>query len=122
MENKQKQLKIKKEKQVKAIKDNTSTNYYKNELLLSKEKEIFKNTYSERLDRLEGLTKKINYYDLNLTVESSCNETDFIDLEDSFVFLNNIRGRTFSSLLVARYFLLVCSLLFPCYALLFARC
>ena len=68
--------------------------------MLSKEKEIFKNTYSERLDRLEGLTKKINYYDLNLTVESSGNETDFTDLEDTIVFLNNIRGRTICSLLV----------------------
>ena len=37
----------------------TNPNYYRNELLLSKEREIFKNIYNERLDKIEGLTKKI---------------------------------------------------------------
>ena len=53
------------EKQVKAIKDNkkqianTNANYYKNELLLSKKREMFKNIYSERLGRIEKLSKKL---------------------------------------------------------------
>ena len=44
--------------QIKAIQDNkkqiTSINDdYKNKLLLSKEREIFKNIYNERLDKIE---------------------------------------------------------------------
>ena len=53
------------EKQNKAIKDNkkqvadTNGNYHKNELLLSKEREIFKNIFNEILDKIEELNKKI---------------------------------------------------------------
>ena len=53
------------EKQVIAIEGNkkqlanTNANDYKNELLLSKEREIFKNIYNEGLDRIEKLAKKI---------------------------------------------------------------
>ena len=53
------------EKQVIAIEGNkkqlanTKANDYKNELLLSKEREIFKNIYNEGLDRIEKLAKKI---------------------------------------------------------------
>ena len=52
-------------KQVRTIKDNkkqladTNANDYKNELLLSKEREILKNIYNERLNRIEELTKKL---------------------------------------------------------------
>ena len=47
------------EEQVKAI-EGTSTNaHYENVLLLSKEREIFKNIYNIRLDRIEELTKKL---------------------------------------------------------------
>ena len=42
------------QEQVKAIKGNvTNESFYENELVLSKEREIFKNIYNERLDRLE---------------------------------------------------------------------
>ena len=84
------------EKQVKAIKDNkkqlanTNANYI-NELLLLKEREIFKNIYKKRLDKIEELTKKINYDDLNFIVESSGDETSFTKVEDPMVFLNNIK-------------------------------
>ena len=52
------------EKQRKAIQDNKKqianiNDDYKNKLLLSKEREIFKNIYNERLDRIEEIYKKI---------------------------------------------------------------
>ena len=61
-------------KQFKTIKDNkkqlanTHANYYKYELLLSKEIEIFKNIYNEQLDIIEEWTKKNNYVDLKFIV------------------------------------------------------
>ena len=85
------------EEQVKAIKDNkkqlanTDANYYKNELLLSKEREMFKNIYNKRLDKIEELTKKINYDDLNFIVESSGDENNFTKVDNPMVFLNNIK-------------------------------
>ena len=53
------------QKQIKAIKDskkqqaNINADDYKNKLLISKEREIFKNICNERLDKLQELTKKI---------------------------------------------------------------
>ena len=49
---------------MKAIKDNKKqvaniNADYKNELLLSKEREIFKNIYNEIFDKIEELNKKI---------------------------------------------------------------
>ena len=40
-------------------------------LLLSKEMEIFKNIYNNKLDNIEELSKRINYYDLKFTVQIS---------------------------------------------------
>ena len=57
-------------------------------------KKIFKNIYNKRLDRIEELTKKINYDDLNFIVESCGDETNFIDLEDPIVFLSDIKTVT----------------------------
>ena len=49
------------EKQIKAIEDNKKQLYNKqpgnNELLLSKEREIFKNIYNKRLDKTDELSK-----------------------------------------------------------------
>ena len=59
--------------------------------MLSKKKEIFKNLYNEKLDRVEELTKNINYDNLNSIVQSSGNETNFIEVEDPMVFLNDIK-------------------------------
>ena len=39
--------------------DNNNADDYKNELLISKEREIAKNIYIGRLDKIEDLTKKI---------------------------------------------------------------
>ena len=52
------------EKQIKAIQDNKKqianiNDDYKNKLLLSRKKEIFKNIYNERLDRIPELNKKL---------------------------------------------------------------
>ena len=54
------------EKQIKAIQDNkeqlvniTNDDDYKNKLLLLREKEIFKNIYNKRLDKIEELSKKL---------------------------------------------------------------
>ena len=54
------------EKQIKAIQDNeeqlvniNNDNDYKDKLLLSKEREIFKNIYNKRLDKNEELNKKL---------------------------------------------------------------
>ena len=54
-------------KQVKAIQDNkqlVNKDDYKGELLLSKEREIFKDIYNKRLDKIEELSNKIDYNDL----------------------------------------------------------
>ena len=53
------------QKQIKAIKEskkrqaNINADNYKNKLLISKEREIFKNICNERFDKLQELTKKI---------------------------------------------------------------
>ena len=64
------------EKQIKAIQDNKKqianiSDDYKNKLLLSKEREIFKNIYSERLDKIEELNKKNDYNNLKYPVIST---------------------------------------------------
>ena len=59
--------------------------------MLSKGKGIFKNIYNERLDEIEELTKKINYDNLNFIAESGGNETNFTNLEDLAVILNDIK-------------------------------
>ena len=52
-------------KQVKAIQDNKQlvniNDDYKDKLLLSKEREIFKDIYNKRLDKIEELNNKIDY-------------------------------------------------------------
>ena len=82
------------EKQIKTIQDNNNNNNndddYKNKLLLSKEREIFRNIYNERLNKMEELNKKIDYNDLKYTVVSSGEEFEFDKSEDPIVFLNHI--------------------------------
>ena len=56
------------EKQIKTIQDNRrqliSDDDYKNKLLISKEREIFKDIYNKRLDKLEELNNEIDYDNL----------------------------------------------------------
>ena len=71
------------QKQIKAIENNkkqlsnTNGNDYKNELLIWKEREIYKNIYNKKLDEIEVLVNKVNYDDLKYITESSGIETDF---------------------------------------------
>ena len=82
-------------KQIKAIQDNEqpliSGNDYKNKLLLSKEREIFKDIYNKRLDKIEELNNKIDYNNLKYVVASSGDEYSFDRLNDPITFLNNIK-------------------------------
>ena len=76
----EKQVKIIKEqgeKQIKAIQDNKKESVninkddYKGKLLLSKEREIFKDIYNKRLDKIEGLNNRIDYNNLKYDAVSS---------------------------------------------------
>ena len=75
------------EKQIKAIQDNKQSgninnDKYKDKLLLSKEREIFKDIYNKRLDKLVELNNKIDYNNLKYIVVSSGDEYDFNNLDD----------------------------------------
>ena len=73
-------------KQVKAIQDNNQLvnkdNGYKDKLLLSREREIFKDIYNKRLDKIEELNNKI---------DKCSDKYSFNDLDDPLTFLNNIK-------------------------------
>ena len=88
------------EKQIKAIQSNKqqsiSDNDYKDKLLISREIEIFKDTYMKRLDKLEELNNKIDYINLKYFVEKSgvkkdSVEYDFNKIKDPITFLNDIK-------------------------------
>ena len=70
------------EKQIKAIQDNRkqliSDDDYKNKLLISKEREIFKDIYNKRLDKLEELNNKIDYENLNMLLKAVVMNTGLI--------------------------------------------
>ena len=73
------------EKQIKAIQDNKEQligdNDYKDKLI-SKEREIFKDIYNKRLDKIEELNNKIDYNDLKYVVERSGVEYNFNKIKD----------------------------------------
>ena len=81
-------------KQVKAIQDkqivNINKNDYKNKLLLSKEREIFKNIYNKRLDKIEELNNKIDYDNLKYVAVNSGKTYDFSTLKDPISLLEEI--------------------------------
>ena len=82
------------EKQIKAIQDNKEqpvNDNYKDRLLLSKEREIFKDIYNKRLDNIEKLSNKIDYNNLKYVVVSSGDEYRFDKLEDPIAFLSDIK-------------------------------
>ena len=84
-------------KQVKAFQDNkqlvniNKDDDYKNKLLLSKEREIFKNIYNKRLDKIEELNNNIDYNNLNYVVVGTGDKYSFDDLDDPLTLLNNIK-------------------------------
>ena len=49
--------------------------------MLSKEREIFKNTYNKRLEKIDELSKKIDTDNLKFIVNSSGLEADISELE-----------------------------------------
>ena len=88
-------MKIKEKKQVKAIQDNkqivNKDDNYKDKLLLSREREIFKDIYNKRLDKVKELNNKIDYHNLNYVVAGTGDKYSFDDLDDLLAFLNNIK-------------------------------
>ena len=86
-------------KQVKAIQDNkqlvniNNDDDYKNKLLLSKEREIFKDIYNKRLDKIEELNNKIDYGNLEYVAVGTGDEYDFNHFDDPLTFLSNIKKR-----------------------------
>ena len=68
---------------------------YKNKLLLSKEREILKNIYNKRLDRIEELNNKIDYNNLDYVVLSNDMAYNFSVEKDPISLLNVIKsGKT----------------------------
>ena len=86
-------------KQVKAIQDNkrpvniNNDDDYKDKLLLSREREIFKDIYNKRLDKIEELKNNIDYNNLNYVVVSTGDEYNFNKLDDPLTLLNNIKKK-----------------------------
>ena len=89
-------------KQVKAIQDNEhlvninkDDDDYKDELLLSKEREIFEDIYNKRLDKIEELNNKIDYDNLEYITANSGKIYNFSELTDPLTFLDEIKkGKT----------------------------
>ena len=83
------------EKQIKAIQDNKQQliidNDYKDKLLISKEREIFKDIYNKKIDKIEELNNKIDYNNLKYVVERNNNEYSFNKINDPITLLNNIK-------------------------------
>ena len=85
-------------KQVKAIQDkqivNINKDDYKDKLLLSKEREIFKDIYNKRLDKIEELSNKINYDNLKYVTVNKGKTYDFSTLKDPISLLEEIKKGT----------------------------
>ena len=85
------------EKQVKAIQDkqivNINKDDYKDKLLLSEEREIFKDIYNKRLDKIEEMNNEIDYDDLDYVVLSSDMEYKLSIEKDPISLLNAIKRR-----------------------------
>ena len=82
------------EKQVKAIQYNkqiVNKDDYKDKLLLSREREIFKDIYNKKLDKLEELNNKIDYNNLKYITANNRSSYTFSEVEDPITFLNEIK-------------------------------
>ena len=89
-------MKVKEKKQIKAIQDNKqlvniNKDDYKDKLLLSKEREIFKDIYNKRLDKIEELNNEIDYDNLEYVVYSNNKKYNFSELTDPVTFLDEIK-------------------------------
>ena len=68
---------------------------YKDKLLLSKEREIFKDIYNEIFDKIEELSNKIDYDNLKYVAVNSGKIYNFSELTDPLNFLKEIKkGKT----------------------------
>ena len=79
--------------QVKAIQDKQIVNInkdvdYKDKLILSKEREIFKDIYNKIFDKIEELNNKIDYDDLKYVALNSGKIYNFSELKNPLTFLN----------------------------------
>ena len=84
-------------KQVKAVQDNKqlvniNKDDYKDKLLHSKEREIFKDIYNKRLDKIEELNNKIDYDNLKYVAINNNTTYNFSDITDPITFLNEIKN------------------------------
>ena len=83
-------------KQVKAIQDNkqlvniNNDDDYKDKLSHSREREIFKDIYNKRLDKIEEINNKIDYNNLNYVVVGTGDEYNFMDT----IFINSENSKT----------------------------
>ena len=87
-------MKIKEKKQVKAIQDNkqlVNKDDYKDKLLHSKEREIFKDICNKRLDKIEEMNNQIDYNDLDYVVFKKNLEYNFSMEKAPISFLNAIK-------------------------------
>ena len=96
-------------KQVKAIQVKQIVNInkykddYKDKLLLSEEREIFKDIYNKRLDKIEELNNKIDYDNLEYTVYSRKELINFSELKSPLILLDEIK-KGIISLEEAKYY------------------
>ena len=72
---------------LKNLKDQNINGDFEDKLLHSKEREIFRNIYDKRLDKIEKLTKKIDGNDLIFSILSTAETVDFNKKNDPLTFL-----------------------------------
>ena len=88
------------QKQIEAIEDNkkqldnidNKKQLGNNELLFSKERKKFKNIYNKRIDKVNELSKKLDYGDFKFIVNSSSLETNFSELKDPVASIDSIKN------------------------------
>ena len=66
-------------------------NDYEDKLLISKEREIFKNIHNKSLDKIKELSEKIDDNNLVFSIISTGRTTDFSKKDDPLTFLNKIK-------------------------------
>ena len=96
LEKKVKTIKDQGKEQVKAIKDNKqlvniNKDDYKDKLLLSKEKEIFKDIFNKRLNKIKTMDNEINYNDLDYVIVSKDMEYNLSTEKDPISLFNAIK-------------------------------
>ena len=87
----EKQIKAIQDKSIEKIKKYSDYDNYKKELLISKEREIFRDIYNDRLDQIQNASHNINYDNLSYKVMRSGDEYKFDGLKDPLVPLDNIK-------------------------------